>query len=55
MSQEEADKILTSVMSANGGVEKSLQQTSSHLKAYSKDYSQLQEFIDMAKVSLVVE
>lgn len=55
MSQEEADKILTSVMSANGGVEKSLQQTSSHLKAYGKDYSQLQEFIDMAKVSLVVE
>ena len=48
MSQEEADKILTSVMSANGGVEKSLQQTSSHLKAYGKDYSQLQEFIDMA-------
>ena len=48
MTQEQADKILTSVMSANGGIEKSLKQTSSHLKSYGDDYSQLEEFIDMA-------
>lgn len=48
MTQEEADKILTSVMSANGGIEKSLQQTSSHLGKATEDYSRLEEFIDMA-------
>ena len=48
MTQEEADKILTSVMSANGGIENSLKQTSSHLGKATKDYSKLEEFIDMA-------
>lgn len=48
MTQEQADKILTSVMSANGGIEKSLQQTSSHLGKATEGYSRLEEFIDMA-------
>lgn len=48
MTQEQADKILTSVMSANGGVENSLKQTSSHLGKATEGYSKLEEFIDMA-------
>ena len=48
MTQEQADKILTSVMSANGGIEKSLQQTTSHLGKATEGYSRLEEFIDMA-------
>jgi DNA repair exonuclease SbcCD ATPase subunit len=48
MTQEEADKILTSVMSANGGIENSLKQTSSHLGKATEGYSKLEEFIDMA-------
>lgn len=48
MTQEQADKILTSVMSANGGVENSLKQTTSHLGKATEGYSKLEEFIDMA-------
>ena len=48
MTQEQADKILTSVMSANGGIENSLKQTSSHLGKATEGYSKLEEFIDMA-------
>ena len=53
--QEQADTMLASIMSAYGGVENSLKPVREQVQGMGKDYSTLTKFMDLAKISLVVE
>ena len=49
LTQEQADTVLASVMSAYGGVENSLKPVREQIKGASKDYNTLTKFMDLAK------
>ena len=55
INQEQADEVLASVLSAYGGVENSLKPVREQIKGAGKDYNNLTKFMDLAKISLVVE
>ena len=55
MTQEGADSILASVLSAYGGVANSLKPVREQIKGAGEDYNTMTKFMDLANVSLVVE
>ena len=55
MTQEGADSILASVLSAYGGVANALKPVREQVKGAGEDYSTMTKFMDLANVSLVVE
>lgn len=53
--QGQADTMLASIMSAYGGIENSIKPVREQITGMGKDYDTLTKFIDLAKISLVVE
>lgn len=55
LDQEEADKQLTSILSAYGGVEKAVKPMREQIQGATKDYNLMTQYMDLANVCLVVE
>ena len=53
--QGQADTMITSIMSAYGGMENALKPVREQVKGMGQDYNTLTKFMDLAKTSLVVE